>query len=62
MAAGGDGGVGAAVACPGRSKTAIFCQNDRTAIGCYEALKEAGLPQDISVVGDDDEAAISSRR
>ncbi|TIV22154.1 MAG: LacI family transcriptional regulator, partial [Mesorhizobium sp.] len=37
--------------------TAIFCQNDRTAIGCYEALKEAGLhiPQDISVVGYDDE-------
>ena len=23
--------------------TAIFCQNDRTAIGCFEALKEAGL-------------------
>lgn len=37
--------------------TAIFCQNDRTAIGCYEALKEAGLsiPHDISVVGYDDE-------
>ncbi len=37
--------------------TAIFCQNDRTAIGCYEALKEAGLhiPQDMSVVGYDDE-------
>lgn len=37
--------------------TAIFCQNDRTAIGCYEALKEAGLsiPGDISVVGYDDE-------
>lgn len=37
--------------------TAIFCQNDRTAIGCYEALKEAGLhiPQDISVIGYDDE-------
>ncbi|MEO5807223.1 LacI family DNA-binding transcriptional regulator [Devosia sp.] len=37
--------------------TAIFCQNDRTAIGCYEALKEAGLsiPEDISVVGYDDE-------
>ncbi|ESX82704.1 MULTISPECIES: LacI family DNA-binding transcriptional regulator [unclassified Mesorhizobium] len=37
--------------------TAIFCQNDRTAIGCYEALKEAGLhiPQDVSVVGYDDE-------
>ncbi len=37
--------------------TAIFCQNDRTAIGCYEALKEAGLviPDDISVIGYDDE-------
>ena len=37
--------------------TAIFCQNDRTAIGCYEAIKEAGLriPEDISVVGYDDE-------
>jgi LacI family transcriptional regulator len=37
--------------------TAIFCQNDRTAIGCYEALKEKGLgiPEDISVVGYDDE-------
>jgi LacI family transcriptional regulator len=46
--------------------TAIFCQNDRTAIGCYEALKEAGLhiPQDISVVGYDDEEspATCSRR
>ncbi len=37
--------------------TAIFCQNDRMAIGCYEALKEAGLeiPEDMSVVGYDDE-------
>ncbi|MXU66021.1 substrate-binding domain-containing protein [Rhodobacteraceae bacterium KN286] len=37
--------------------TAIFCQNDRMAIGCYEALKEEGLriPQDISVMGYDDE-------
>ena len=37
--------------------TAIFCQNDRMAVGCYEALKEAGLriPEDISVVGYDDE-------
>lgn len=37
--------------------TAIFCQNDRMAIGCYEALKEAGLliPDDISVIGYDDE-------
>jgi LacI family transcriptional regulator len=37
--------------------TAIFCQNDRMAIGCFEALKEGGLliPEDISVIGYDDE-------
>jgi len=37
--------------------TAIFCSNDRMAIGCYEALKERGLniPADISVIGYDDE-------
>ena len=37
--------------------TAIFCQNDRTALGCYDALREAGLsiPHDVSVVGYDDE-------
>ena len=40
-----------------RAPTAIFCANDRTAIGCYEALKQLGLriPQDVSVVGFDDE-------
>jgi LacI family transcriptional regulator len=37
--------------------SAIFCQNDRTALGCYDAIREAGLsvPGDISVVGYDDE-------
>ena len=41
----------------GQPPTAIFCQNDRMAIGCYEALKESGLriPQDMSVIGYDDE-------
>lgn len=41
--------------------TAIFCQNDRMAVGCYEALKEMGhaIPDDISVIGyDDDEVAL----
>jgi len=40
--------------------TAIFCQNDRMAIGAYEAIKERGLsiPNDVSIVGfDDDEVA-----
>jgi len=55
-ASSGYGGVRALLGLTNRP-TAIFCQNDRMAIGCYEALKEAGLriPQDISVVGFDDE-------
>jgi LacI family transcriptional regulator len=37
--------------------SAIFCSNDRMAVGCYEALKERGLaiPHDVSVIGYDDE-------
>jgi LacI family transcriptional regulator len=40
-----------------RPPTAIFCSNDRMAVGCYEALKERRLaiPHDVSVVGYDDE-------
>jgi len=36
---------------------AIFCANDLTAIGCYEALKERGLApgRDIAVMGYDDQ-------
>ena len=40
--------------------TAIFCQNDKIAMGCFTAIGEAGLriPRDLSVVGyDDDELA-----
>ena len=39
-----------------RPPTAIFCGNDRMAIGCYEALKQLGLRiPDVSVVGFDDD-------
>ncbi len=37
--------------------TAIFCANDRMAVGCYLALAERGLkiPDDVAVIGYDDE-------
>jgi LacI family transcriptional regulator len=43
--------------------TAIMCGNDRMAIGAYLALGEAGLriPQDMSVVGYDDQADLAAR-
>ena len=41
--------------------TAVACETDRVAMGAYQACWEQGLriPQDISVVGFDDEPAIS---
>jgi len=42
--------------------TAIFCANDRMAMGAYDAIKERGLtiPGDISVVGFDNQELISA--
>jgi LacI family transcriptional regulator len=42
--------------------TALFCFNDRMALGAYQAIRAAGLriPQDISVIGFDDEKDLAS--
>lgn len=44
--------------------TAIFCGNDKMAMGCYEALKELGkrIPQDVAVIGFDDREIAQSLR
>jgi LacI family transcriptional regulator len=42
--------------------TALVCGNDRMALGAYDAVKEAALriPEDISVIGYDDQEEIAS--
>ncbi|WP_457578623.1 substrate-binding domain-containing protein [Ensifer adhaerens] len=37
--------------------TAVFCQNDKMAMGCFDAIREFGLRvrEDISVMGYDDD-------
>lgn len=42
--------------------TAIFCGNDRIAMGLYDAAKELGLsiPEDLSVVGFDDQEILAA--
>jgi LacI family transcriptional regulator len=44
------------------SPTAIFCGNDRTAMGAYDALKEQGLriPDDVSIIGFDNQEVIAA--
>ncbi len=41
--------------------TAIFCGNDRTALGCYGVLSEMGLhiPDDIAIVGFDNQVGLA---
>lgn len=42
--------------------TAVFCHNDRMAMGLYDALHEKGLkvPDDVSIVGFDNQEVISA--
>ncbi len=42
--------------------TALFCGNDRMAMGAYDAIKERGLriPDDIAVVGFDNQELIAA--
>lgn len=42
--------------------TALFCGNDRTAMGAYDAIKERGLriPDDIAVIGFDNQELIAA--
>ena len=48
--------AGEAIASQQPRPTAVFCENDETAIGAMQAFKQAGLriPEDISVAGFDD--------
>lgn len=47
---------------PDRRPTAVFCFNDRMAMGVYAAARHHGLdiPQDLSVVGYDDQQLIAA--
>lgn len=47
---------------PATRPTAVFCYNDRMAMGAYRAVAELGLaiPADVSIVGFDDQDPIAS--
>jgi LacI family transcriptional regulator len=47
-----------------RPPDGIFCANDMMALGCYDALREAGrrVPEDVAVIGFDDREIAQSMR
>lgn len=58
--AGFDGAM--ALLLPPDRPTALFCLNDRAAMGAYEAARELGLriPEDVSIVGFDNQEVIAA--
>lgn len=59
--AAGYAGVKALMALP-QPPTAIFCFNDRAAMGAYDALRKLGLrvPEDVAIVGFDNQEIIAA--
>ena len=57
-----EGGYGAVGAILERNATAVFCHNDRVAMGLYDGLRERGLsiPEDVAVVGFDNQEVIAA--
>jgi LacI family transcriptional regulator len=57
-----EGGYGAVDRLLATGATAVFCHNDRVAMGLLDGLRERGksVPNDISVVGFDDQEVISA--
>lgn len=56
-----EGGYSAAGAVLASGADSVFCHNDRTAMGLYDALKSRGkrIPEDFSIVGFDNQEVIA---
>lgn len=59
-----EGGYQGALVLPGRPDrpSALFCYNDRMAMGAYTAIAELGLriPQDVAVIGFDNQEVVAA--
>jgi len=57
-----EGGYGCVAEVLRREVTAVFCHNDRVAMGLYDGLRQRGLsvPDDIAVVGFDNQEVIAA--
>ncbi|WP_248763829.1 LacI family DNA-binding transcriptional regulator [Pseudarthrobacter sp. SSS035] len=57
-----EGGYGATEELLKREATAVYCYNDRMAMGLYDGLREHGLsiPEDMAVVGFDNQEVIAA--